>query len=158
MKRWMRTSVQVQLLMKTTIATTTGHSDRITLHFAKWGFLMASLLTPSPQKNQIILNYIPKNLHKQNRSFWYFHGTFGGRNFFSLLGLILTYWIFVLFTYPRYQPLCVNYWRNYKENRAYLSWWERKWIKNNHSEAWPRTQELSNIKPLAGAAQRKKRE
>lgn len=31
----MRTSVQVQLLMKTTVATITGHSDRNTLHFAK---------------------------------------------------------------------------------------------------------------------------
>lgn len=111
---------------------------------------------PLPQKNQIILNYIPKNLHKQNRSFWYFHGTFGGRKFFSLLGLILTYWIFVLFTYPRYQPLCVNYWRNYKENSAYLSWRERRWIKNNHVEADPGYRR-SNIKPLAGAAQKKRR-
>lgn len=141
MKRWMRTSVQVQVLMKTTVATVTGHSDRITLHFAKWGFLMASLLTPSPQKIKSYSITFQKTYTNKIDLFDTSIVLLGGGNFFSLLGLILTYWIFVLFTYPRYQPLCVNYWRNYKENSAYLSWWERKWIKNNHSEAWPRIQD-----------------
>lgn len=104
-----------------------------------------------------------QNIYTNKRGLWYFHDTFWKKKkifFLPLLGLILTYWISVSLTYPRYHCVWLKICKKKHSACAYvlsaLSERESKSSTNIHSDP---TQYRAGIKekPLAGAAQKKEK-
>lgn len=105
-----------------------------------------------------------QNIYTNKRGLWYFHDTFWKKKkifFLPLLGLILTYWISVSLTYPRYHcvwlkickknivlvPMCCLPWVREKANQAQTSTVTR-----------PSTEQVSKKNLWLGLHRKRKRE